>query len=192
MIVRRLAMGMLVAATAFSLGSCDTDAGDDASPLATTTTRPAAEATATTDATIRIVLGAGRLTVGGNALPFGAPLFQVSSFLERALGDPATEDDQACDAGELHVLQWATVTAFLGDDGFVGWYSNDPSHATIEGVKVGSSQADLLAAYPEGKITESSLGTEFFVDGGNGGGLSALVESGEVAALWSGATCIAR
>ena len=41
-------------------------------------------------------------------------------------------------------------------------------------------------------MSETSLGTEFFFDAGDGKGLSAVLEDGDVTTLWSGATCIAR
>lgn len=138
------------------------------------------------------MLAPGRLTVGGNALPFGAPGFQVSSFLERGLGEPTAEDDQQCDAGELKVVEWPSLTVYVGAEGLAGWYTDDGAHETDKGVKVGSSQSDLQAAYPTGTIGESSLGIEFFVDAGGGATLSAVVEAGKVTTLWSGATCVAR
>ena len=187
-------------AVALVVGACsgggareadDPDAEAEAAASTTTTSRTA-RTTATTDPTIRIVLQPARLTVGGNALPFGAPLFQVSSFLERGLGDPEDEDDQACDPGELRVIEWPTLTVYVGAEGLAGWYTDDDAHATDTDVRVGSSQSELQAAYPGGTVSETTLGTEFFFDAGDGKGLSALLEDGEVATLWSGATCIAR
>lgn len=178
-----------MALTATALAACNGGGGDAAPPTTTTADRPA---TATTDPSIRVVLAPARLTVGGNAVPFGAPDFQVSSFLERALGEPTKEEDRACDAGELHVREWPTLTVYVGAEGLAGWSTDDDAHATDKGVAVGAPASDLAAAYPTGQTTESTLGTEFFFDAGEGKGLSALVEAGEVAMLWSGATCIAR
>ena len=184
---------LLACATAACSGGGD----DDPESAATTTSSPSAGgasagSTATTDPAIRIVLLPGRLLVGGNALPFGAPDFQVSSFLERGLGEPVDEDDQTCDAGELHVIEWESLTVYVGAEGFAGWYTDDEAHATDRDIKVGSDQTFLQDMYPEGTVTESSLGTEFFFEAGNGIGLSALIEDGDVSTLWSGATCIAR
>ena len=172
--------------------ACSGGGDDDAGSAATTTSTRKAGATATTDPAIQIVLLPGRLLVGGNALPFGAPLFQVSSFLERGLGDPEKEADAQCDPGELHVIEWPTVTVFVAAEGLAGWYTDEDTYSTDKGIEVGSSLADLQAAYPTGAMTESSLGTEFFFDAGNGVGLSAVLDDGEVTTLWSGATCIAR
>ena len=134
----------------------------------------------------------GRLLVGGNALPFGAPDFQVSSFLERGLGEPVKENDATCDAGELRVIEWESLTAFVGAEGFAGWYTDDDAHATDKDIEVGSSLTELLGAYPKGQIAEGSLGSEFFFEDENRNGFSALIEDGDVSALWSGLTCIAR
>lgn len=175
--------------------ACDGGGGGDgasSTPTSTSTTDASAGGPATTDPAIRIVLQPGRLTIGGNALPFGAPDFQVSSFLERALGEPEGEDDATCGPGEVRVIEWESLTAYVGAEGFAGWYTDDEAHATDKGIEVGSTQAELTAAYPTGQLTESSIGTEFFVETGDGVGLSAVVEDGDVTTLWSGVTCIAR
>ena len=178
------------------LGACSGGGGDgdgaSADGTTTSTSTTSERATATTDPSIRIVLAPGRLTVGGNALPFGAPDFQVSSFLERALGEPAEDEDRTCDPGELRVIEWPTITVYVGAEGFAGWFTTEAAYTTDKGVGVGTSASALQAAYPTGQTTESTLGTEFFFDAGEGGGLSALLEDGEVATVWSGATCIAR
>lgn len=178
------------------LASCGSG-GDRRRESAATTSTTAARSsgggsTGTTDPAIRIVLAPARLTVGGNALPFGAPDFQVSSFLERALGEPTEEEDQTCDAGELRVIQWPSLTVYVGAEGLAGWSTDDAAHETDKGISVGASSNELTTAYPAGTTTESSLGTEFFFDAGEGRGLSAVLDAGEVTTLWSGATCIAR
>ena len=178
---------------ALATAACDGGGGDDAADTTTTTAADAdGGATATTDPAIRIVLGPGRVTVAGNAVPFGAPAFQVSSFLERGLGEPAEEEDQQCDAGQLRVVAWPTLTVYVAAEGLAGWHTDDDTHATDKDIRVGSSQSELQAAYPTGQVTESTLGTEFFVDGGDGNGLSAILEGGKATNLWSGATCVAR
>jgi hypothetical protein len=182
----------LVGVVALLSAACDGGNDADRSTSTTSSASRAASTTATTDPLIKIVLQPARLLVGGNALPFGAPLFQVSSFLERGLGDPTEEADRQCDAGELRVLDWPTITVFLSAEGLAGWYTGDDAYSTDKGIAVGASQSELLAAYPTGTVTETSLGSEFFFDAGDGKGLSAVLDDGEVTTLWSGATCIAR
>lgn len=167
-----------------------------AGPGSSTTTRDPREGAAppTTDPTIRIVLGAGRLTVGGNALVFDAPASQVSSYLERALGDPADESEQDCGPGQLRIVEWPGLQVFLLDGRLAGWAVEDDTYATDRGVTLGTTRTELLAAYPSVTFPESSLGEEFFVEatGAEPAGLSGLVQGDEVSALWSGATCVVR
>ena len=171
--------------TADAAGATTDDAASPARP--TTTTEAAADA-------IAVVLGAGRLTVGGNALVFDAPAFQVSSYLERALGDPVREDDQDCGPGRLHLISWPGLDVYLLDDRLVGWGVGDDQRKTDTGIGLGSSRAELQAAYPSVTFPESTLGEEFFVPptGQDTAGLSGVLEADEVEALWSGATCVAR
>lgn len=192
--LRVLALIVVASVVAPSCGG--SGGGDSGSAATTTTTASATVATAptTTDPTIAVVLLAGRLKVGGNALVFGAPRSQVSSYLGRALGPPRREQDQHCDAGDLHTFTWPGITAYVGVEGFAGWSADGPTFTTdTGGVRIGSTKAALLTAYPTAKITESSLGTEFFVDTPPPG-LSGILDAtdGEVSALWSGATCVAR
>ena len=200
---QRLAALLLVAVLAGACGGDDGGEDDDApgSTAATTTTTDDAAAparpTTTTEAgpdAIAVVLGAGRLTVGGNALVFDAPEFQVSSYLERALGEPTREDDQDCGPGRLHVISWPGLDVYLLDDRLVGWGVGDDQRKTDAGVRIGSSRTELQAAYPTVTFPESTLGEEFFVPptGQDTAGLAGVVEADEVTALWSGATCVAR
>ena len=181
------------------LGACSGGAGGE-SPAPTTdvaaasTTTQVARAPTTSDPAIRIVLGAGRLTVGGNALVFEAPASQVSSYLERALGDPADESDQDCGPGRLRVIAWPGLQVFLLEGRLAGWMVDDDTYATGTGLALGSSREELQSTYPGVTFPESSLGEEFFVEatGAELAGLSGLLAGDEVSALWSGATCVAR
>jgi hypothetical protein len=178
------------------LGGCSDDGSDDGvavDELETTTSR-APGGPPTTDPSIRIVLGAGRLSVGGNALVFDAPASQVSSYLERALGEPEDDSEQDCGPGRLQILTWPSLEVFLLDGRLVGWNVDDDTYATDLGVAIGSSRAEVLTAYPTATFPASTLGEEFFVEvtTPEPATLSGLLEGDVVAALWSGATCLAR
>lgn len=181
------------------IGACSGGAGGE-SPAPTrdvaagSTTTRVARAPTTSDPAIRIVLGAGRLAVGGNALVFDAPASQVSSYLERALGDPADESDEDCGPGRLRVIAWPGLRVFLLDGRLAGWMVDDDTYATDTGLALGSTREELRATYPGVTFPESSLGEEFLVEvaGAEPAGLSGLLAGDEVSALWSGATCIAR
>jgi hypothetical protein len=203
----RRAASILVAATFVLAAGCSRGADDSASGDAvgsttttttiTSTTTPRVDDAAGTTTGITVTLVANRLVVGGNALVFGAPEFQVRSYLQRALLDPTKEDEQDCAPGHLTSVRWPAVTAYL-DDGknLAGWYVDTPALATDKGVRVGDTRAEVEAAYPNAQITETSLGTELWspLDGqGDVAGLSGVFDAaGKVTALWSGATCVAR
>ncbi len=136
------------------------------------------------------MLAAGRLTVGGNALLFGAPLSQGKSYLGKAFAETGKEADQTCGAGDLHSASWDGITTYYDATGFVGWFVDEGSLQTDKGIGLGATQQQVETAYPGVEVSESSLGTEFFVSGDPG--LSGLLESGKVGALFSGANCFAR
>lgn len=196
---RRLVVGVALALLVLS-GACSGGAGGESpaptvvGPTSTTHAGRDDDAPPTTDPAIRIVLGAGRLTVGGNALVFDAPASQVSSYLERALGDPVEESEEDCGPGRLRVVEWPGLQVFLLDGRLTGWLVDDETFATSTGVAIGSTRGELLAAHPSATFPESSLGEEFFVEGTDAdpAGLSGVLSGDEVSALWSGATCIAR
>ncbi|HUP86507.1 MAG TPA: hypothetical protein VM143_12635 [Acidimicrobiales bacterium] len=187
---RAIALICLALALVLVMTSCSRDR-DDRTTMATTTSTT--EATPTTDPTIAVVLLSGRLNVGGNALVFGAPRSQVSSYLGRALGPPRSEREQSCDAGELHTMTWPGIVAYVGDEGFAGWSADGPTFTTdTGGVRIGSTRQELLAAYPAATITESTLGTELSIETPPPGLSGILDADGHITALWSGATCVAR
>lgn len=196
-----------VLAVSLALAGCTNDGGRDRRPSATTTSSTtttasttSGEAGAGTTTGITVTLVANRLIVGGNALVFGAPAFQVRSYLERALLDPTREDTQECGPGRLTAIEWKEVTAYLDDtDSLVGWYTTASTFATDTGIRVGATRTGVERAYPSAAITETTLGTELFVplEGqGDVAGLSGVFDGAEptskLTALWSGANCIAR
>jgi hypothetical protein len=209
--IRRLAA---VVALAAALGGCSSGGGggddrpDAVGSSTTTTSTPASASTssstsrgaAAADATptgITVTLVANRLIVGGNALVFGAPEFQVRSYLERALLEPVDEGVQDCGPGRLTSIEWRDVTVYLDEtEQLVGWYVRTPAFETDAGIGVGATRTAVERAYPGAQISETTLGTELWVplEGqGDVAGLSGVFdEDGELTALWSGATCVAR
>jgi hypothetical protein len=189
-------LGLLLA------GGCS--GGDDGAAPATTTTSPNTSTTSastdgpgTTAATIAVVLGPGRLLVGGNALVVGAPRSQVEAYLERALGEPERVQDGDCESGRLTAIRWPGLTAYVSPDtGFAGWSAHGGTFATAKGVRIGETTAEQLrSAHPDVQVTETSLGTEAFVpDDADDDtvGMTAVLEGDRVAALWSGEACVFR
>jgi hypothetical protein len=185
-------------------GDGDGGADDGAVPATTTTSQrvsttsaPTGGSTTTTAATIAVVLGPGRLLVGGNALVVGAPRSQVEAYLERALGEPERVQDGDCESGRLTAIRWTGLTAYVSPDtGFAGWSAHGGTFATAKGVRIGETTAEQLrSAHPDVQVSETSLGTEAFVpDDADDDtvGMTAVLESDRVAALWSGEACVFR
>lgn len=189
-------LGIGLVSFALVLAGCDRgDDPADAGAVSTSSTT-AATPTSTTDEddpAIAVVLGLDRLVVGGNALVYGAPRSQVRAYLDRAFGRPPATEERDCGPGRLVSHRWEGITAYVDATGFVGWAAEGEAFVTESGIGIGSSRSEVEAAYPQATVTESSLGTELFVPGpAEGGGLSGIYEGGEVIALWSGATCVAR
>lgn len=130
--------------------------------------------------------GASRL------IAFGDDSRQSAETLGRVLGEtePVSVENEEC---QLGFARWSNgLTVWSDSSHFVGWSlaRHSPPLATAAGVKLGSSRAELEAAY-QAEIFESSLGTEF-----SAGGLAGLLDSARADArisnLWAGQTCIAR
>ena len=176
-------------------GGADTagDATAGTTTIATDSTSTSATDRPSASDAIAVVLAPDRLVVGGNALVYGAAESQVRAYLDRALGAPLATEEQDCGPGRLTSIRWDGITAYVDAGGFVGWTVEDDTFATAQGIRRGSPRTEVEAAFPQATVTESTLGTEFFAPGPEPDtGLSGIYEANEVAALWSGATCIAR
>ena len=125
-------------------------------------------------------------------LPFGAPEGQVLTALEPIRGAPSDRStNEECGAGPLAFADWGDDFQLVFQEGrFVGWSVDDPGLTTMSGVGVGSSRADLDAAY-DAEVADSTLGPEFSA-GGLGGLLSGRTPDARVTVLWAGAICAFR
>jgi hypothetical protein len=135
-----------------------------------------------------------RLVSGGSAraLPFGTPKAQTIAALTGALGGPATEQgtNEECPAGPVGYATWqGNLNVVFDEDRFVGWDSRG-GLTTMNGIGVGSTRAELEAAF-DPEIAQSSLGTEFSA-AGMGGVLESPAPTARITSLWAGTTCIAR
>jgi hypothetical protein len=173
-----------------------TEASTTTSTEATTTT---AETTTSTTAAAEpeLALTADGIEVsgGGAGVSFGDPRVDAIAAMTAALGAPSEEDLQEdCPAGPADFAAWAPVGLSLtfqeGD--VVGWSARPTSSLqTSEGIGIGSSVADLRAAYPGTTFTATSLGAEFDADGIMGVATDDT-DAGEVTDMWAGTTCIFR
>lgn len=132
-------------------------------------------------------------------LAFGVDEAQLKTVAEKLKGPAQSGRNAECGAGPLNYLSWPDGLKLYSLDGlFAGWALDAPDAGakkpsrltTISGVGIGSSRAELLAAY-DAKIEQTTLGTEF-----NAAGLSGLLDStgpkARVTNLWSGVNCVFR
>lgn len=110
-----------------------------------------------------------------------------------AFGPPERASNDECPAGKLDFLDWKNGLQTTFQDGkFVGWFvdkSGPNPLSTAEGLSVGDTRADLVAAKAE--IFESTLGTEFTA-GEVGGMLDGAGAGARVTDLWAGTNCFFR
>jgi hypothetical protein len=195
---------MLAATLLIGLAACEKpkDAAPQAVAATSGTADPGATAAApaassTAKAALVNLEGEGLRLVdpdNGHAspLPFGSPKAQTLAALGKAMGGaPDKQETNDCGPGQLLSASWNKgLTVLFQDDKFVGW-SGAVDLKTGDGIGFGSTRAQLKAAYPDAKISQTSLGTEF-----SAGGLSGVLESegpdAAISDIWAGMTCVAR
>lgn len=215
----RVVATAIVAVAALALGACASS--DDEVVVAETTTT--VEAPSTTGSTTTaapsttaapttappsteppvetgIVLDASGLTV----VPFGASADNTIAALTDALGAPLDDSPMAeCPSGADRSVRWTDLQVIFSGGVLVGFAhgARPPSDPitmpleTTEGLAIGDTEADLLAAYPGATVEESSLGTEWYVDGARPGTyLGGLLTGpgGTVTDIWAGDICAFR
>lgn len=208
MLPRRTALIVLAAVLLTAAPACSKDKKDNAT---TTTAAPTTVPTESTTTTVpltkdNIVLSPDGL---GSPLPFGLNAARTINLLIQALG-PAEKNTPlpvgtAC--GATRRLQWANFQALVnevgatsgaGKPGFAGWFlgpATTPASLafhTDKGITVGSTVAQLKAAYPDAIIARGEQGPGFNVTLAGGiilGQLSALTDAGKVTNIQAGSYC---
>ena len=132
---------------------------------------------------------------GSHTITFGGPAATAVAAARQIYGQPENlESLEECGAGPIEVSQFAGLTLAAQDGKFVGWWldgrAKPPLPKTAAGIGIGSTRAELDAAYPLEEF-ESSLGDEFTANG-LAGLISGEGKSGKITHLWAGATCIMR
>ena len=204
---RRVAL-VVLSAVLLTAVACSKDKKNSATTTtaAPTTTAPT-ESTTTTVALTKdaIVLGGDGL---GSALPFGLNAATTIKLLIQALG-PADKNTllpagQAC--GATRRLQWGNfqvlvnevgATSGAGRPGFAGWFLGVPGGApepfkTDKGITIGSTVAQLKAAYPEAVIARGEQGPGFNITLAKGiilGQLTLLTDAGKITNIQAGNYC---
>lgn len=139
-----------------------------------------------------ILRGDGVVLRDGEQLDFGTSESHAVKQLTHTIGAAPAPRSRAedCGPGALDVLSWDSgFTAYLQEGKFVGWTSID--ERTAEGIGFGSSRADLIAAFGEIEVLDSSLGAEFFIHGISGV-LESQAPDAQVNGIWAGMTCVMR
>ena len=179
------------------LAACDPNAAEEpaAAPEA-----PAADDAATdagAEAATAIALDGEGLrlvnpeTGSTNLVAFGTPYDETIMAVHAAMGDPTDSGENAeCPPGPLTFSQFGQDTTLYFQDGaFAGWFTRDPEQSTMNGIKPGSTRAELDSSGSEIELTETSLGQEF-----DAGGVYGIMneDASAVDLLWAGANCFAR
>lgn len=134
---------------------------------------------------------------GDSDVKFGQPMKAAVAAIDGMLGPGSKPQvNGECGAGPIAFVKWpGGLSGLFQDDRFVGWsIDNDSPKGTFvtdKAIGVGSTKAELLAAYPDTKIEESTLGQEF-TTGGYDGILSGKGADAKVETLWAGTSCVFR
>lgn len=174
-----------VLALALGLAGCD----KPAPPAAPPPTAPKMRAQLDPQGLEAVVIATG----GSQLLSFSRT--RVQTLVTMGLIEPTPGAESAnseCGAGPLAFVAWPDgLTLAFQDDRFVGWAVDKPGLATKDGIGVGATRAQLKAARPKVRVTESTLGTEFDA-GGLGGLLDGEGPDAKITHLWAGVTCMFR
>ena len=179
-----------VLALALVLSGCDRPAPTAPPPLATAARAPMPIRLALSGDGLIAVMADGGAT---QPLPFQRPKSQTLVTMTRAELTRGKESvNTECGAGPLTFVEWPDgLSLVFQDDRFAGWTVDKAGLTTMDGVGVGSTRAELLAARPSMEVQESTLGAEFLA-GDIGGLFDGKGPNAKITTLWAGTTCMFR
>jgi hypothetical protein len=187
------------------------------STTTTTTTTTTTSTTTTTTTTIDPGPDLSKLVLqpdGIGTVQFGADADGAVDYLDTFLGQPTHDtgwvdpfDIGLCPGTELRLVSWGVLTLSFGDESSVasgrrhffayaygvdGEIGLDPAGlATEQGITVGSSVADLKAAYPDVVLNpeDDFVGPNFVIDDMRSGFLTGLADTDLVSVIFGGQSC---
>jgi len=133
----------------------------------------------------------------GLKLSFGAPRGTVISYMTGLHGGtaPQTDSNDECGAGPVQFARWDDDFTLAFQDGkFAGWWAGEKAPAgfsTVQDIHVGSTLAEVRAAWPDVQVMNDSIGPEF-ASADIFGILTGTTASAKVTALWAGVSCVFR
>ena len=191
----------LAAALLLTLAACGQEAADTpaapaepaSAPPPSTPVPPAATTLALDAAGLMVVMtdnGSTRL------IDFGLPKAQTLEIITRVAGAPGPETTNAeCGAGPMQFVDYpGGLTLLFQNDSFAGWSVGKDSQgrqSTMNGVGVGSTRSQLVAAFTGVTVEETSLGQEFSA-AGLSGVLSGSDANATIETMWAGTSCVFR
>jgi len=115
---------------------------------------------------------------------FGTQLSVVEARVTPILGPVLSRTSNSeCGAGTISFTEFSDITLNSQNGELVGWTTDDTALRTDAGIRVGSGEAVVSAAYTT-KFDQGSLGREFEAEGFYG-----IIENGSVSTFWAGTTC---
>ena len=133
----------------------------------------------------------------GLKLSFGAPRGTVITYMTGLHGGtaPQTDSNDECGAGPVQFARWDDDLTLAFQDGkFAGWWAGEKAPAgfsTVQDIHVGSTLAEVRAAWPDVEVMNDSIGPEF-ASADIFGTLTGTTASARVTALWAGVSCVFR
>lgn len=133
-------------------------------------------------------------------VPFGATAAEANAAVALTQGTRGREerlsDCGGVDGGRLVHTSWEDngldVVTDPAEGRFVGWNVRKAGLATMNGVGVGTTRANLERAFSVQMVPDSTLGHEFLI-GGDEYGLSGLLDGpgpdARITVMWSGTVC---
>jgi hypothetical protein len=145
-----------------------------------------------------VLRGDGLALASGTSIrlvPFGSSVSTITTALAATLGKGKTSAQPECGQGPRTQVDYNGFTVLLDGAKFVGWTESGSAErdlATADEIALQVTLAEVRQAFPKAKVSNGSLGPEFFVAGGVSGLLDGTAPQSRVTLLYGGETCFFR